>query len=353
MKVDVIFFKNVLNLNEEDFALYGEMIDELNELRKIKDFSLDGCALSYKDIVIEKIKFSGLFSLSERKYIKFIKKYVSILSKIMGDSLKFGNLDISYNYLIGCYENKGEILKRLDKLLELGICDFTLIPEANAFSYESGYCGQLYFEIDKVDNSRRGFFTDGKIEIKDQDYLLNDSFGSRYESHSRIYDIYVAEVEEANYVLQYTTNRLSYMRHVSMQIKDLMFDIDTLPTLEELQNGVFPESVICAIEPLQEAVEKKQDYVDAVYDIDSMNDMAKRLLSMCEYYTRQCELTRCKKEAKAIKQKICILKGLYDDICALGDSLTNECFENDLMDGKELDKALTRKKWDSNSHCCC
>lgn len=352
MNVDVIFLQNVLKLGEEEFVLYGEMLDELNELRKIKDFSLDGCAQSYKDIVIEKRKFSGLFSLTERKYIKFIKKYVSILSKIMGDSLRFGNLDISYDFLSECYVNKEEILKRFDKLVELGIYYFTLIPESNAFSNESGYYGQLYFEIDKVDKSRRGFFTDGKIEIKDQDYLWHDSFGSRYECHNRIHDIYVAEVEGANYVLQYTTNRLSYMRHVDMQIKDLMFDIDTLPTLEELQNGVFPESVICAIEPLQEEAEKKQDYVNAVYDIDTMNDMAKRLLSMCEYYTRQCELTRCKKEAKAIKQKIIILKGLYDDICALGDSLTNECFDNDLMDGKELDRALTKKKWDSNSHCC-
>lgn len=344
MKVDVIFFKNVLNLNEEEFALYGEMIDELNELRKIKDFSLYGCAQSYKDIVIEKRKFSGLFSLTERKYIKFIKKYVSILSKIMGDSLRFGNLDISYDFLSECYGNKGEILKRLDKLLELNILDFTFLLESEDFSKDFGDDKELYFEIEKGSNNRTGFFTDGDIEIKNQDFLAADKYGYRRECHNSIRDIYLSEVTDANYVLHFSAGDLWFHRRVSMQIKDLMFDIDTLPTLEELQNGVFPESVICAIESLQEAAEKKQDYVDAVYDIDSMNDMAKRLLSMCEYYTRQCELTRCKKEAKAIKQKIIILKGLYDDICALGDSLTNECFDNDLMDGKELDRALTRKK---------
>jgi len=56
--------------------LYNIFGDFDGNSRKIKDFSLYGCALSYKDIVIEKIKFSGLFSLSERKYIKFIKKCI-------------------------------------------------------------------------------------------------------------------------------------------------------------------------------------------------------------------------------------------------------------------------------------
>ena len=350
MDINVEYLKKVLNLTEEEFALYGEMLSELNELKDDEDLDLRKCVWKCEDVysdIIHNVKFSILFYT--RKYVKFVKKHMDILTIMMGNSRRdFINLIIPYDYLKECYENKEEILKRLDKLLELNISEFTFLSESEDFSNSFGYDKGLYFEIEKDSNNRKGFFTDGDIEIKDQEFFAADKFGYQRECHNLIRDTYLSEVTGANYLLHFST--VGCWFQYRMQIKNLMFDIDTLPTLEEFENGVFPESVMEEIESLQDLANQKQGYIDAVYDLDNINDMVKKLLSMCEYYTKQCELTRCQKEAKAIKQKLSVLRELYSDVCMLSDALTNECFDNALMDGKELDRALTKKRLNSRGY---
>ena len=59
-------------------------------------------------------------------------------------------------------------------------------------------------------------------------------------------------------------------------------------------------------------------------------------------------------EAKAIKAKLEVINELYNDVIALKNAVTNESFENELMDERELGKALQKKRWESiDSHCCC
>lgn len=359
MNVEIL--KNILELNEEEFTEYNEMVDDLEQLQNHKNFYIGQLVSTYYDVVKEEKKL--LFH--ERKYTRFVKKHYGILNTLVSENKSglmtsfVALIHLDFDYVKQNYGNKDEIIKRLKKLLELNILEFDMLTEENCFYDVDSNERELFFEIDKFTHGeKKGLFTDGNITFKDDSGYFKENTPFKIEYHNSIHDIYPVEVNDANYVLRYSLSKFVFSDkidcHVNMKIKNLMFDTDSLPTYEELQNGVFPKNVADYIADKELLMSQKQDVVDNVYEVETIEKTINSLLSKLENYTEKYEITKDLEEAKAIKAKLEVINELYNDVIALKNAVTNESFENELMDERELGKALQKKRWESiDSHCCC
>lgn len=354
MSINVKVLKNILELDEEKFSECKEMFKDLKELMKDETFSLIDLEQVYY-YAEKKDEMKLLFY--KKKYTRFIKKYYSILHTLNSDKnlilygIIFAVVNLDYDYVKQNYDNKDEVLKRLNKLLELNILEFkALSGDENFYNADSHFSDEreLFFEIEKYGSSRKGLFTDGDLTFKDDNGYFIKTGVCKIEYHNSLHDIYPVEVANANYVLQWKISQRhfgdEYGFKADMKIKNLMFDIDSLPTYEELQKGVFPKKVADHIAYREDIAVQKMAVVDTIYNVDDMGETIKRLLSGLEYYTEQYEITKDREEAKAIKAKLGTIKELYTDVVALKEAVADECFENELMDEQELEKALTKKR---------
>ncbi len=356
MRINVEVFKNVLELTEEEFSEYEEMVKDFEKLHSDKNFYLGELV----NVYCLAIKDEKKLLFHERKYTRFVKKHYGILNTLVcGDDVFERFMDavtMDYNYAKENYGNKEEIIKRLNWLLELDILKFDALSENDDFCNANYYSmdeRELFFEIEHG-FSKTGLFTDGNIIFKDDSGYISEEY--RIEYHDCIHDRYPVLVTDANYVLGYTKSSRSFsdkcVLKTNMKIKNLMFDIDSLPTYDELQNGVFPKDVADYIAGKEKIMNQKKTIIDTVYNVGEISETIKRLLSKLEYYTVKYELTGDREEAKSIKAKLDVIKELYNDLIALKESIINDCFEDELMDEQELSKKLTKKRWDSIDTCC-
>lgn len=228
MNIETNLATSMLLLNNEEIKKLQEFIGEFSKVKQDKKFSW----VSFVDSVVSELKiveYKGY--LYHKHYVKaeykdIINKYDKILRKlihleillpiyrIISDEESKKQFMKFTDYILNNESNQAVMMENLSKMLELGIDNFDYTPNNSLDGVYDMYVCQ---GIEPSVYSVRGIASDGnKI-------WLSQEIDSKFELF----------LNDANYVIKYNKNTL-IRDNVSMVVKDLTFDSNSLPTKEEL-----------------------------------------------------------------------------------------------------------------------
>lgn len=329
--VDLMDTKKLLELPEEDFYKYGEFAKELELLIGREHHYYSDLFAAYDVISGKK---HGLACLTKKAYRNFISKYSSFL-EYFGKSVGIyasWTRDKVYEILKANYENKDEILDMINKLLELGIKSFKYIPNEDLNDDE--------LEKYEKDNETMDIITDGTMSYSPSILGLS----------------YPVNVEGAKYIIECKKHKFSddYTSvNIEMVVSDLMFDLTTLPTYEELHDFDIKPFIDYEAEARSTELKKQKDeFVSQVlYATDTLEvaeEFMSRLNRLAEGFNDI--------PGEISKEKIQIIKELCAEVEAFKDAVIAESVSEELMTEEEIRAEVKIKKRERDSyysHCCC
>lgn len=323
--------KKLLELPKEDFYRYGDFSRELNLL-----MNSDRCyyneliSTAYKVISRKK---RGLACFQKKAYRDFISKYIIFFEQFGGAIGIYGpwHRDKVYEILKENYENKDEILDMINKLLELGIESFkyTLSKDLNDDKLRKY----------KIDDETMDVITDGTI-----------SYGPSILDTS-----YPVSVADAKYIIECEKHKYfdyDISVNIKMVVSDLMFDVTTLPTYEELHDfDIKPFIDYEAAERATELKKQKDELVSQVlYATDTLEMAEKFMLRL----NRLSEVFN-DIPGEISKEKMQVIKELCAEVEALKDAVIAESVSEELMTEDEIKAEVKTKKRerDYGYYCSC
>lgn len=313
--------KRLLELDDKDFNAFLALCRDYEEFERVYGFDKDDLLFTCNYVLGRE---SGYFFEHKRKYKKFVKKYVDVISKFFKeesvDTYYFRQIDV-LEYLKTNYAYKQQMLEVISRLVELRVPYFVL-----GSSEVDGDYNIISSSKDYVDNV--GYFTDGEITYNCQPYEG---------------DVYPISISGAKYVFEYKQIKNVSKRRVdvftSIKVQDLLFDVDTLPKYEDLTNY----NKIPFIDYDEVLLTKQKDgFLSKVEYIIDVRDMTMKLAKKIEGLTEKIECTEDMKELKAILSKIEGLEELCDYIEVVGQTIIDD--NKELMDEDEIISSLHKRK---------
>lgn len=329
--VSLMDTKKLLELPKEDFYKYGDFARELKLLMSSDHYCYNGLFAAYD--VISGQRF-GIACLHKKAYRDFISKYGSFLEyfgKSVGIYGSWTRNEV-YEILKENYENKDEILYMINKLLELGIKSFKYIPNEDLKDDE--------LEKYEKDKETMDIITDGTM-----------SYGSSVLGLS-----YPVNVEDAKYIIECEKHKFSddYTSvNIKMVVSDLMFDLTTLPTYEELHDfDIKPFIDYEAAARSTELKKQKDEFVSQVLYVTDTLEVAEKFMYRLNHLAEEFNDI----SGEISKEKMQIIKELCAEVEALKDAVISESINEELMTEEEIKaevKTKKRKRDSYYSHCCC
>lgn len=317
LRIDVV--RGLLKLSQESFMKLEDFLRDFDEFWTfVKQDNLDASFCNkfvecvrgdlkdsnnkYENLtkgVISRITFKKLY----KDYEAFVSRNKDILRELLNstaiDIFKYFNLEgylSLYSYLSENYDKKDEYLSKLDALRNLGFGYFWYAPEDNLDKTE-------IIEIEDRENKYSGvgisgIFTDGNMEA-----LVQEVDNSKYP----------VKLTGANYILRYFQNYVDELYETNFIIlKNLDFDINTLPTYEDL----FEKVTLPKID--FEKAEAKTSAVDSVLNICNYHYFTAALIQSMTNYLNQLNIASDCQEREEILRKVNEFKSILDDLEKLG-----------------------------------
>ena len=257
IEVDVSIAKALLELPEEEFYEYENFSKDFNSLINSKGYNYLDFKNACDMFLNSKKKMSKLY---KKMYRNFISKYSIFIKKLIS-SLDYYSMDKMYKLLKVTYKNRSAILERMNKLSEIGINNFWYVFESD-LNDNLAKCDSINKIIDVA--------TDGNVTYEE----INGPY------------CYI-NIKGAKYILEYSKEikyGLSYIDSM-MIVSNLMFDISTLPTYEQLNDFNAKPYIDYQEAVKQDKISKqKQNLIDYVlYAEDvlvSLNDLERRIQNL-------------------------------------------------------------------------
>lgn len=255
--VDVNVAKALLELPENKFYEYENFREDFYLLTRSKGYNY----LDFKnacEMFLNKKKFVS--KLYKKMYRDFISKYYIFIQKFIS-SLDYEFVDKIYKLLKTVYKNKEAILYRMNELSKIGINNFQYVFET-----------ALNDNLTKCDSANKiiDVATDGRITYE----KVNGPF-------------YYIAIKNAKYILEYS-KEIKYdwaYNDYKMVVSNLMFDVSTLPTYEQLNDFNAKPYIDYEEAVKQDKISKqKQNLIDYVlYAEDvlvSLSDLERRIQNL-------------------------------------------------------------------------
>ncbi len=257
IEVDVSIAKALLELPEEEFYEYENFSKDFNSLINSKGYNYLDFKNACDMFLNSKKKMSKLY---KKMYRNFISKYSIFIKKLIS-SLDYYSMDKMYKLLKVTYKNRSAILERMNKLSEIGINNFWYVFESD-LNDNLAKCDSINKIIDVA--------TDGNVTYEE----INGPY------------CYI-NIKGAKYILEYSKEikyGLSYIDSM-MIVSNLMFDISTLPTYEQLNDFNAKPYIDYQEAVKQDKISKqKQNLIDYVlYAEDvlvSLSDLERRIQNL-------------------------------------------------------------------------
>ena len=331
VKVNVQFMNKLLELPSEEFYDLDNFYNDLENLSKQKDFRKWDFVHMYHSIMNEN-KIITRYN-SEKICEDFIQKYYYILHLFDKRDFIFTDIDKSkdiYNILKKNYDQKDEVLLRLNKLIEIGITNFDYDENYNFNETHKLLTGE-FLGRNNEECINGGVATDGTITFSTP--IENNAYGEEV--------IYPYKIKDANYFISYT--RMCKMHPYTgelyeqigcnneMVVKNLLFDINTLPTYEELNDfDVLPRLNYAEIEYKKDLFKQKEDLVSKIIEIDKLEEKIDNIslrLKHIRYNSVKC------------------LDDIKIDLKHLKNEIINEAVnQKNLIEMDELEKKLVKRR---------
>lgn len=257
IEVDVSIAKALLELPEEEFYEYENFSKDFNSLINSKGYNYLDFKNACDMFLNSKKKMSKLY---KKMYRNFILKYSIFIKKLIC-SLDYCSTDKVYKLLKVTYKNRSAILERMNKLSEIGINNFWYVFESD-LNDNLAKCDSINKIIDVA--------TDGNVTYEE----INGPY------------CYI-NIKGAKYILEYS-KEIRYgwaYTDFTMVVSNLMFDVSTLPTYEQLNDFNAKPYIDYEAAISQDRISRqKQNLIDYVlYAEDvlvSLSDLERRIQNL-------------------------------------------------------------------------
>ncbi len=342
VKMQIIYVqvaRDMFELNESKFNKLEEFFDEFDKLYNGDFDSInfnEVCDYVLRDIIPWPVR------RFYEKYIPFVKKNLPTirLMRIAADddypkdcytSYILEGME-TYHALKENYSSDREgLLEKFNRLLEIGIKYFDYLPNKDIDGdYEMSISNSL----------KECIATDGEMTFGIPKYVDNKVYPLSINGAK--YIIKYDKENDGNYMEEY----FSYLCYGEMVVRDLSFDINTLPTYEEMYDFETDLRIDHEVmEYLENLLKQKNKIVGTVEKSDGIIDIMDRLLRELEYFNNELECTKDMEEAKRILEKIDVVKELYTDVIALRTAIVDSVVNDEkLMTEEEIGSMLQKRK---------
>lgn len=312
MMIDTIYPKKMLELSERDFYKFYGFITEFEVLKSEKEFSFPDFEDACNYVLGKSGGFSFIYKKEYRDFASKHKFFIDYFYDIL-DKFYYHSYHVEmYEYLKENFCEKDSVLLILNRLIDLKIYTFDFRP-CETFNKD------LEITIKKSPtNEVVGFSTDGKM-----------TFGPRKKVAFEWY-CYPVSLTDASYVIKYRKEEGLYNK-VKMVVSGLLFDIDTLPTYEELYDiTVFPYV----------------DYFESMYKTMLLDQLcyADEILVFASDIMDRLKTLGKIRGMEIVDSNIEEINKFYSDIENLKDLIFSEVLNNTLMDEDKVQRVLKRNR---------
>lgn len=329
VKIEISFVNVLFNLTKEDLKKIENFINEFDNYfdnKKDNYWDFENWAKIKLGMIQEKEQpNANLFPRTKPvKSIEFdnelISKYSSLLYELFSTNtflifychiskIENRNVFINFiNYIIKNYDKKNELKKYIKKFQELGIYDFY---------YNDKFDFNDIYNISSSHFENIGVYSDG-----------NKKWLSRVDTKFPVF------ISDANYIIEYNKNN----NLICMKLKNLEFDLDTLPSKSDLH-----DKIVCNQEIDYNESNTKTLSVDLLYQLNNCNNMLDDLIPISEALIKILKKTKSKDLSKKFANKLSILSSIEDDLEELILFLIKQYEKQEIMSKDELDDSINRK----------
>lgn len=332
LSINIRLTQFILNLKKDDFNNFKGFIidffaDFYSENRNYWEYE------SWAKSILEmgKIDIKSniiLFKKGKNEDANFnedvIYKYSSLLKKIFDNNIfatlfcHISNEDsksqfLSFiDYLRENYNQKEQILKRLQKMSNIGIYDFIYKKD---------------FDLDGTYNIKTGInFSEG---------IFSDGFKKWLNRTDRSFPVLISG---ANYIIEYKKQGEMY-QFITMKLKNFDFDLNTLPSKNILFSG---GNELLNID--YSTSDLKTVSTNLICEIDNSLESVDRILQLYENLIRLLKKAKTEEEYGIIKTKLSALVEIQGSLDSLKSFLISEYQRENIMETSELKDSIIRKK---------
>ncbi|MCI9110639.1 MAG: hypothetical protein HFH47_02360 [Bacilli bacterium] len=337
-RIDTGILKRILELDVQRLKKFDFFMRDFERLINNSEFKLVDFIDAYHHID------NLIMSLRLKKeYKNFMKKYKEVfeIEFVIDVFHNYRSVLDFHNYILHNFDKKDIMLQNLSRLMELEINKIS-------FDFKDELDGKYEFLIMEKDNDRwhdKAIATDGKIIWQAS---TKNVWGN---------NVYPVVVDNAGYVLIYEKRNNSVsedcLSSFEMNLKSLIFDINTLPSYEMLHSAdVLPPIDYEAVDKEKGILNKKNGIVNQLYSIDEISELTNDLLEKLSYLTDNLETVNDREKVEEIISKIEVVKSLYNDMKYLEEEIIRDTVEEGLMNNFEIQQKLQKKKNYIHNSCC-